>query len=96
MQDRELRVGTDTPVDVQIGAAVRHSGLVNLSSGGALLANMRGLLADMQVTIRHGSLNLPARIMWCRNGVAGVRFMTPLSRTELQRLRGGGEWRMAS
>lgn len=97
MRDREIRAAADSAVEVLIGAAVRPSRLVNLSSGGAFLADMRGLLADMHVTICHGQWRGTARIMWCRSGVAGVRLVTPLSRGELRALHGDAvEWRLAS
>lgn len=96
MRDREPRLASDTRIDVLVGAAVRRSSLVNLSSGGALLGDVRGLPADLLVTICHQDLRVRARVIWCRNGSAGVRFLTPLSREELQGLRDGAPARMAS
>lgn len=90
MRYREMRIPCDTEIAVTLGEEARRARFVNISPSGARLEGLTGLSPGCLVTLQHLGRSWRARVAWCRDGQAGLRFPISLSDEEIGFLRGTG------
>lgn len=91
MRYREMRIPCDTEVAALLGEEIRRVRFVNISPSGARIEGLGRVPRGALVTVAHLWLRLPARVAWCTERQAGLRFVLPLSGAEVNTLRGVGE-----
>lgn len=88
MRYRPQRFPADIEVRVERNDEVQRAQLINVSSTGAKLTGLPPLPPETRVTICHLHLRFPAQVLWSKERLTGVRFVTPLSSGDLNLLRG--------
>jgi hypothetical protein len=90
MRYREMRLPCDTEVTVILGEEARRARFVNLSPSGARLEGLGPVPRGSLVTLLRLDASLIARVVWSGQRHCGLRFDHPLSRGEMDALRGVG------
>ncbi len=88
MRYREMRLPCDTEVTALLGEAARRVRFANLSRTGARLLGLGRVPRGALVTLVHLNTRISARVIWTDDRQAGLRFVTPLSDSDLNALRG--------
>ena len=101
MRFREQRFPSVTELRVMYGDEVRRVQLVNISATGARLEQVWHLPEDALVTLCHLHVRIPARVVWSNERQTGIRFVMPLTTTDMNALRGAigrspGSWESGS
>lgn len=87
MRYREARFPADTPLRVLVGDETLGANLVNVSTTGARLGQMQGVPRHARLTLAYLHHRYPAQVVWTEGGKAGIRFLVPLSKSDLTILR---------
>ena len=90
MRYREMRLPCDTEISLLLGGEVRRARFVNLSPTGARIEGLGRVPRDAPATLVHLDRRIAARVIWSNGRQAGLRFVTPLSTSDLSALRGVG------
>lgn len=90
MRYRILRYPTDIEVRVERGDELCRARLVNISSTGAKLTQLPLLPAGARVSLCYLHLRFPTEVVWSKERLTGLRFLTPLAEGDLNLLRGAG------
>lgn len=88
MRDRSARLPSDAELRVLHDDEMFRVVLGNISATGARLDHLGDLPQDAPVTLFHGEVRIHARVVWSKDHQTGVQFVTPLSITDLEALRG--------
>ena len=87
MRYRDLRLPSDAPVEVEDGTRVHRTELIDVSVSGARLARLDGMTRDRPLTLRYLGVRILARVIWSNERQTGVRFVAPLTASEMTALR---------
>lgn len=90
MQYRDPRFPADKQLHVIIRDQAHPAQLINISSTGARLGQIGTLPRNTLLTLCHLHYRFSAQVMWTDGEFTGVRFLVPLSRSELNALRREG------
>ena len=88
MRDRSTRLPSDAELKVAHDDEIFRVVVGNISTTGARLDHLGDLPQDAPVTLCHDEARIHARVAWSKEDQTGVQFVTPLSATELDALRG--------
>jgi hypothetical protein len=91
MQYRDPRFPSDKQLTVIIRDQVCPAQLINISSTGARLGQIEPLPRNTLLTVSYLLHRFSAQVMWTDGEFTGVRFLVPLSRSELNVLRRDGK-----
>lgn len=89
MRYREMRSPCDYQVVVHHGNERLQATIINVSSGGARLRLKSVFEAGEVLTLDLGNKRVAATVRWCRDGMCGLRLLTPLAKPELATIRRG-------
>ena len=94
MRYREPRYPADIGVRLAFDYDVHDAELVNISASGARIRHSELLPTGTFVTICHLHLRVPARVVRSNGKETALRFVTPLSASDLTAIRGskGHNW----
>jgi hypothetical protein len=90
MSYRQMRLPCDTAVTALLGENARRVRFVNISPTGARIEGLGLVPREASVTLTHLNTRIAARVVWANERQAGLRFVTPLSNTDMSALRGVG------
>ncbi len=91
MRYRIPRLPADIALSVEYSGRVCAVRLVNISTTGARLEGFDPPLPrDAKVTLQYLHMRVSAQVIWSYNGQTGVHFVTPLSQSTVDALRGAG------
>ena len=90
MRYRDQRSPAEAELSVIVGDDLQRCQLVNISPSGARLAYLDRLPCDTLVTLSYLHMRIPARVAWSNHELTGVRFLMPLSTTDMNALRRAG------
>ncbi len=90
MRYREPRYPADKDLCVILGDEVRPAQLVNVSITGARLGQLGSVARNTLLTVSYLQYRFSAQVMWTDSEFTGVRFLVPLSTSELNALRREG------
>ena len=100
MRYRDTRLPSGIELTVEYGQQVARASLVNVGTTGARLRQLEPLPLGVLVTLCHLHGRFPARVVWSHGVLTGVRFVQPLSATDMIALRGAigsvGAWGSSS
>ena len=88
MRHRAERYSADTGVRLAYDYDVDDADLVNISATGARIQHSELLPAGTLVTICYLQVRVPARVVRSNGEETALRFMTPLSASDLNTIRG--------
>lgn len=88
MRYREMRMPCDTEVTALLGEEPRRVRFVNISATGARIEGLGRAPREALVTLVHLNTRIAARVVWANERQAGLRFVMPLSSSDLNALRG--------
>jgi hypothetical protein len=89
MRYRDMRWPCDYPVTVLRGSTRSRATIINVSTAGLRLRLESALPVGEVVTFDLGNRMVAATVRWCREGLAGLRLLTPLARQDVAAIRHG-------
>lgn len=87
MQYRDYRFPADTSLQALLSNETKNVQLVNISFSGARLSLLQGVSRNALLTLTYLYHRFSVEVMWTEGPYTGVRFLVPLSKSDLNMLR---------